>query len=120
MHSVNQTAYVRVPFEVMGDLGRFDSLLLRMKYDDGFVAYINGTEVAKGNAPNSVTWDSGANGSRNDGDATAFADFDITQHADSIRQGENVLAIHGFESKFNQQRFPDFARDGRCYGNSAE
>ena len=31
-----------------------------MKYDDGFVAYINGVQVAEANAPETLQWDSAA------------------------------------------------------------
>ncbi len=54
MHRVNSSAYARIPF-VLSDPGNVDILTLRMKYDDGFVAYLNGTEVARRNAPARVT-----------------------------------------------------------------
>ena len=38
--------YLRVPFEI-DDLDEVRDLTLRMKYDDGYVAYINGTEVSR-------------------------------------------------------------------------
>jgi hypothetical protein len=37
MYGVNATAYIRIPFTV-ADPAAYDSLFLRMKYDDGFVA----------------------------------------------------------------------------------
>ncbi len=59
MLGVNSTAYIRIPFQVDGDPGQFDRLKLRMKYDDGFVAYLNGQKIAEGNAPTTPQWDSG-------------------------------------------------------------
>ena len=50
-------------------------LKLRMRYDDGFVAYINGVKVAEANAPASPAWDSGATTTHNDSAAVEFADF---------------------------------------------
>ena len=50
MRNVNASAYVRVPFSAV-DPGDFDACRLKMKYDDGFVAYLNGVEVARRNAP---------------------------------------------------------------------
>ena len=38
--------YIRAPFPVT-DPALFDVLKLRMQFDDGFVAYINGQEVAR-------------------------------------------------------------------------
>lgn len=62
MHGQNASAYVRMPFDVPTPeaLAKVDSLTLGMKYDDGFVAYLNGTEVARRNAPASAAWNSSA------------------------------------------------------------
>ena len=49
VQNVNQSVYVRIPFQV--DSPESDTLTLKMKYDDGFVAYLNGVEVAHANAP---------------------------------------------------------------------
>ena len=59
MLSNNATAYIRVPFNVT-DPNVFQSLKLRMRYDDGFVAYLNGQVVASRNAPGSPQWNSSA------------------------------------------------------------
>ena len=40
------SALMRYPFEVQ-DTSSVFSLLLRTKYDDGYVAYLNGVEVAR-------------------------------------------------------------------------
>ena len=63
MRNVNQTVYSRMAFDV-ADVTRIDKLVLRLKYEDGFVAYLNGVEVARDNAPAaaSLTWNSGALG----------------------------------------------------------
>lgn len=50
MKDVNATAYLRLPFN-SPDADCIDELKLRMKFDDGFVAYLNGVEVARRNAP---------------------------------------------------------------------
>lgn len=54
MSGANSTAYVRIPFTV-SDASTVDALSLRMKYDDGFVAYLNGDEIVRRNAPGSAT-----------------------------------------------------------------
>jgi len=69
--------------------------MLKMKYDDGFVAYLNGREIARGNAPASLNWRSTAAGSRDDGAAAQWEPFDISAFRRLFRQGANVLAIHG-------------------------
>ena len=46
----NATAYLRVPF-VVTDPAALKSLALNLRYDDGFIAYLNGGEVAARNQP---------------------------------------------------------------------
>ncbi len=50
MRGSNATAYLRIPF-VVADTEDLDQLLLRMRYNDGFVAYLNGVPVAARNSP---------------------------------------------------------------------
>ena len=46
MDGVNAGIYMRIEFEV-SDPGAIDVLNLKMKYDDGFIAYLNGQEIAR-------------------------------------------------------------------------
>lgn len=46
----NATALLRLPLDV-GDPTALKSLALRIRYDDGFIAYLNGTAVAARNQP---------------------------------------------------------------------
>ena len=92
MRGVNATAYVRVPFSVDESDG-FDTLRLRVKYDDGFVAWLNGVEVARRNAPATVAWNSAATASRADTLAMQFEEINLDPA--TLRDGNNVLAIHG-------------------------
>jgi len=52
MRSQNATVYIRIPFEVADPSG-ISNLNLRLKWEDGFVAHLNGTEFYKESAPNS-------------------------------------------------------------------
>ena len=94
LNDQNTTVYLRVPFEV-ADVGSVAELTLRMKYDDGFAAYLNGVRVEDGNAPGILDWDSNATANHPDGSATSFIDFDISTHTNLLVEGANVLAIHG-------------------------
>src|SRR5262249_27834861 len=49
MSGGNTSIYARIPF-VIPSGQTYAALKLRMKYDDGFVAYLNGTEVARSHA----------------------------------------------------------------------
>mgnify|MGYP000906047109 CR=1 FL=1 len=51
--------YVRIPFEIP-HVPLLTGLRLRMKFDDGFIAYLNGVEIAAVNAPANPAWDSEA------------------------------------------------------------
>src|ERR1035437_9877040 len=59
MLNVNASAYVRVPF-IVTNPAAFNLLTLSLRYDDGFVAYLNGTEVLRRNAPLALAWNSSA------------------------------------------------------------
>jgi spore coat protein CotH len=99
MRNVNQTVYVRIPFAV-DDVSVIDELTLRMKYEDGFVAYLNGVALGGDNAPgpHELTWNSGATAVRDDNIAVNYQDFDITAYKDLLVVGDNVLAIHGLNA----------------------
>lgn len=99
MRNVNRTVYVRIPFQASGPAD-IDKLILRMQFEDGFVAWLNGVEVALASAPTGaqLAWNSGATANREDADAVVPMDFDITQHKAALIEGDNVLAIQGLNS----------------------
>ncbi len=91
------SAYLRFAFEVddPAAVAASGDLMLRMKYDDGFVAYLNGHKVAAANAPRDPRWDSKATNGHDDPAAMSFESIDISEFEDKLRKGRNVLAIHG-------------------------
>jgi hypothetical protein len=91
--TIYRSAYIRVAF-TLEDAAGISQLALRMKYDDGFVAYINGANVASANAPGSLTYLSSAS-AENDG--TTYEDFTILNADSYMQTGTNVLAIHGLD-----------------------
>ena len=94
MEGINASAYVRLPFD-LAEVSPLDVLRLRVQYDDGFVAYLNGVEVARRNAPGTPAWNSQATAEVDDLDAFVFEEILITEHQDALQVGGNVLAIHG-------------------------
>ena len=94
MFNKTESLYLRYAFDV-DDPAVVGGLKLRMKYDDGFVAYLNGKRVASANAPPATQWNSGATTTHDDSLAVRFESFDISTHRDQLRTGKNVLAIHG-------------------------
>ena len=95
MLGVRASAYVRAAFEV-GDPAALGALTLRIRYDDGFVAYLNGREVARRNAPEGpLSFGSRAAAERPDAQAAVSERINLTGDLDALRSGRNVLAIHG-------------------------
>ncbi len=95
MHGNNASLWLRVPFVLEQDPSTLDVLSLRMMYNDGFVAYLNGRKIAEHNAPELPTWNSTATAARSAEASYEFVPFDVTAHIDALQLGSNVLAIHG-------------------------
>ena len=104
MQAANNTSlYTRIAFDA-SNLASLQSLTLKMKYNDGFVAYLNGVEVARRNVPAGVTWNSQAVAERgSDVQSTTFENIDLTAFLNSGTSGHllatgNVLAIQVMKS----------------------
>ncbi len=95
MAGVSASAYLRVPFD-LEELDEVSSLTLRMRYDDGFVAYLNGVQIAMRNAPANVDWQSVASSEREATEVLVFEEIDVTEFTKLlVPNSTNVLAIHG-------------------------
>ncbi|GAG22722.1 unnamed protein product, partial [marine sediment metagenome] len=103
MYRINNTCYIRIPFTFDGSLDDFDFMTLKIRYDDGFVAYLNGIEVARRNFTGTPTWNSSANASRSD--SVSFENIDIPAFLSALRQGDNILAIHGLNVSMTSSDF---------------
>jgi len=98
IEGTSASLWIRIPFDAT-DLPPIDTLTLRMKYDAGFVAYLNGVEVASRNAPAPLAYDSAADLERDDVQAVAFEEIDASDFIlNTLQDGANVLAIHGMNS----------------------
>lgn len=104
MRNVNASAYLRVPFTVTNPAA-VQFLTLRMQYDDGFLAYLNGQPVASANAPASPAWNSSATSSRPDGEVMTVEEFNLSAFRGLLQPGANVLAIHGLNSSASDGDF---------------
>lgn len=95
-HDRNATVYARIPFQVddRNVLDEISTLILNMKYDDGFVAYLNGTRIASMHAPERSSWYVQATSSHPDEAALVFESFNVSDAIGTLRMGTNVLAIH--------------------------
>ncbi|MCF7805731.1 MAG: CotH kinase family protein [Candidatus Marinimicrobia bacterium] len=97
--SSTTSVYIRKSFEIR-EPGNLDSVILHIDYDDGFVAYLNGVEIARANVGTEgvpVPYNQGADAPREaemygGGAPAAFPIADIASH---LKSGTNVLAIQG-------------------------
>lgn len=104
MYNVNTTCYIRIPFNVDAcDINQITSLSLRTRYDDGFIAYINGVEVERINFAGTPAWNSA--GTSSPEATSAWNSYDISDHINALRSGSNILAIHGLNNSTTSTDF---------------
>jgi hypothetical protein len=87
----NASIYARYEFTVPAS--DYSPLLLRLQHDDGFVAFLNGVEVARHNAPAKLAWNSVATSVRPGAVGLLWRDFDISAYSGLLNAGTNLLAI---------------------------
>ena len=79
---------LRVPFVVTN--AELDRFAMRMYYDDGFVAWINGTEVARRNAPEKAEWNSAASKARSTAEPAAWTEnFESEEPTFALMNGDS-------------------------------
>ncbi len=104
MANINSSAYVRIPFTVT-NTAAFNELDLSMLYNDGFVAYLNGVEVASANAPATLAYNSAATAQQSILETVTPQNFDLTPYMNLLQTGSNVLAIQGLNSSVSDPSF---------------
>ncbi len=98
--------YVRRRFTV-ADAQAVKWLLLRVDYDDGFVAYLNGQEIARRGLTNDpVTYSDWADYHP----GGAAEDIDVSNFTNLLTSGANLLAIQIHTSPTNSPGLPDSLR----------
>ncbi|MHC4111800.1 MAG: aryl-sulfate sulfotransferase, partial [Planctomycetota bacterium] len=105
MSGIMASCYIRIPFTLDTDSNELNTITLQIRYDDGFVAYINGDELARDNFDPAVEfpdWNDNADSGHNDGDARLLQPFRVNRVDDPnvfnfnvLQPGDNILAIHG-------------------------
>lgn len=108
MRGVGPAARMRVAF-TLPPPPLPDKLELAMRYDDGFVAWLNGVEIVRQNVP--VT------GSRAKADGLKQVVFELETAAQLLRPGTNILAVEGVNDSASGS---DFLLNAELWGaNSA-
>ncbi len=94
------SVYTRISFEI-SDISKIIAATLHIDYDDGSVAYLNGTEIARANITN-MDWNSTADISREaimfQGEKPEGFDLNMSKINGLIHNGTNLLAVecHNF------------------------
>ena len=102
----NNTCYLRVPFTVdASTLADVNDLILKVRYDDGFVAYLNGKEVARRNFAGTPAWNSHADSAVESNIQDADEHLDLSAFRGDLKAGANLLAIHGMNASNTSSDF---------------
>lgn len=105
MDGINTSAFLRLPF-TLEKIENIEGIELRLRYDDGFVAYLNGMPVASANSPSdNPDWNASATSGHPDSSAVSFVSFDISQHLHLLQPSANVLALHGLNNGLGSSDF---------------
>ncbi|MBN1670860.1 MAG: lamin tail domain-containing protein [Kiritimatiellae bacterium] len=89
------TTYFRKRFTLAADPADVESLDLAAKYDDGFVVYLNGQEVARKAVPGGTVSCTTPASSHS---ATDYEPVNLDSHIGKLVQGVNVLAVELHQS----------------------
>ena len=96
------------------------ALILQMKYDDGYIAWINGDRVADANSPeNTITPAFNASAASpqtfgnavtllNDQNSTTPREYDVSSVASLLVAGANTLAVQGLNYTGSSAGYEDF------------
>ncbi|MSU36646.1 MAG: hypothetical protein EXS36_16415 [Pedosphaera sp.] len=123
LRAVSSSLYLRYPFSIDPDpVRRADTLQLRVEYNDGFIAYIDGKEVFRRNAPAVASFNAAALEKLPDGCPMGFEILDISSAIPLLKSGANVLAVQALNSSIGDPLFLFFAeltgsrrREGRFF-----
>ena len=105
MYGLQSTCYVRIPFQFADTVDDLSTVTLRARYDDGFVAFLNGVEIARRNVTGTPMWNSSAVTINDDASAVNFEDIPISNFQQTLRKGDNVLAIHAMNQPATSSDF---------------
>jgi uncharacterized repeat protein (TIGR01451 family) len=104
MKNINPSCYVRMPFTA-SDVNTLSALTLNMKYNDGFVAWLNGVEIVRRNVPTMLAFNSTATAARDISESLVAETIDLTPYLSSLVNGSNVLAIQAMNDVVSDNAF---------------
>jgi hypothetical protein len=89
------TTYFRKRFVINDPPAAVTNLILRVNYNDGFVAYLNGQEVVRRGLPEGEVFFNTLAALHNGGNYEAI---NLSEHADKLMRGGNVLTVEVHQS----------------------
>jgi len=96
------SVYVRKEFSA-SSLPADEVIKLDIDYDDGFIAYLNGREIARANMPGgTAAYDTSASGSHEAGSPETFV---LGTASELLNEGSNILAIEGHNTSLDSSDF---------------
>jgi len=112
MYETYSSLYLRKQFTV-DDVAKYTDLSLTADYDDGFIAYINGTEVARRSVPGAIgsfvafdKFGSSHESTNNSGAAPETISISLSKHPGLLKTGgSNVLSIQALNSELGSSDF---------------
>jgi hypothetical protein len=106
MYGKQATCYVRIPFTLDRDTATLGVVQLRVRYDDGFVAHLNGVEVARRNISIGVpAWNAAADAQNPDTAAVDFEDISLPNAGSYLKTGQNILAVQALNQSTTSSDF---------------
>jgi len=105
MFRKNATCYIRIPFSLSTGRDYFSFMTLKIRYDDGFIAYLNGVEIARRNFTDTPRWNSSADTGRTSSETLNFENIDISAFLSVLEPSYNILAIQGLNSSATSSNF---------------
>ena len=96
------SVYIRKEFSA-SSLPADEVVKLEIDYDDGFIAYLNGLEIARANMPGgTAAYDTSASGSHEAGSPKTFV---LGTAGELLNTGSNILAIEGHNTSLDSSDF---------------
>ncbi|MDA3923732.1 MAG: lamin tail domain-containing protein [Kiritimatiellae bacterium] len=102
LYNINSSLCFRKPF-VIQDTNAVFELTLKMKYEDGFVAFINGVEVGRANCTNLMAYNTSSDTWLNETIVNSWTEYDIP--LDLLQDGTNILAVQGLNAGLTSSDF---------------
>lgn len=94
VHSV----YLRAAF-TLEDAGKIRAMLLRLDYDDGYIAWLNGTEISRSTSMAGKTAAWNTESGRHETIGALGVPIDLSKYVSLLVNGKNVLAIGVWNQK---------------------